>query len=188
MLNRRWMEGPFLYWYDNFSKIYRIHVPSQGTGLYHSCLWTGVAIHAYQGPDIDMKCRLNPDQSVLSIMPPNLFDQQDVVINSIQYIMDEGGLYFDKSLCKKHTVNNIPLKIITNTEENIPFIPESVGTMGQCFPLKMMKENIGSNRGLAIIMRELYEKHEMHIDKCSKYVCLNVDENIFWRMLKVYIT
>jgi len=130
---------------------------------------------------------LNPDESILSVMPPKLMDQKDLVISSVQYIMNEGGLYFDKSLCKQHTVNNIPLKIITNADNSLPLIPDSIGTMGQCFPFKMMKENIGSNTGLMVLMRELYEEYGMHSGTCSKYACLNVDENMFWRILKVYI-
>ena len=74
---------------------------------------------------------------------------------------------------------------MSNIENHAPIIPESIGTMGQCFPFKMMQENIGSNRGLIVIMRELYEHYGMHSGTCSKYACLNVDENIFWRILKV---
>ena len=54
-------------WYDNFSKIYRIHSPNTVSGVYHSCLWTGVALHKYNGPILDMRCQVNDQGSTISV-------------------------------------------------------------------------------------------------------------------------
>ena len=172
-------------WYDNFSKIYRIHSPNTIKGVYHSCLWTGVALHKYNGPVLDMRCQIDDQGSTISVMPPDLFIEQDIVVNSIKYIMQQGFNYYDNSYCKKYNVNNIPLKAIIDDPEHIRRTANT-GTMNQVFPVRMIKHNIGSNKGLSLIMRELYEDLDMATSEGSiNYTCLNLDENIFWRVLKV---
>jgi hypothetical protein len=181
------MEQPHVLWYDNFSKVYRIHAPTTTTGVYHSCLWTGVALHKYKGPPVDMSVHSNADGEVISVMPPDLLADKDVVLNSIQYLMNQGCKYYDKSLVKKHNVNNIPLKAMINDPQHKENTANT-NTMEQVFPLRMIKHNIGSNKGLALIIRELYEHNGMDVEGgCSNYVCLNLDENIFWRVLKVFL-
>ena len=53
-------------------------------------------------------------------------------------------------------------------------------------PMKLLDKNIGSNPGLVSILKEdIYDKYGMGTDDCETYVNINVDENIFWRILKV---
>ena len=52
----------------------------------------------------------------------------------------------------------------------------------------LVKENIGSNRGLIAVIRELYVEYGMGSEDCTRYLTLNLDENIFWRVLKVHTT
>ena len=51
--------------------------------------------------------------------------------------------------------------------------------------LAALRENIGSNDGLARILRQFYEDRYMGTNGCSKYSTLTVDVNIFDRMMKV---
>ena len=58
------------------------------------------------------------------------------------------------------------------------------------YPEKISSENIGSNDGLARIMKELYEERgwgrsENEEGACREYSVLNVDCNIFDRIVKV---
>ncbi len=46
--------------------------------------------------------------------------------------------------------------------------------------------NIGSNPGLARILRMHYEKTGQDVDEALKYTAFNVDINIFDRIAKVY--
>ena len=180
------MQLPHCLWYDNFSKIHRIHNPNVGQGVYHSCLWTGVAINVYRGPEVNMTVKYRDDGSVLPVMPDDIFEERTTVEQSITYITQQGMFYYDHSLVKKYNVNNVPLK------PNIPDDdPLSVGmrtgsnSMEYSAPLHMLHDNIGSNIGLIKILRRYYEERGMHNDQCTQYHCLNVDENIFWRTIKV---
>jgi hypothetical protein len=52
--------------------------------------------------------------------------------------------------------------------------------------MELIKINIGSNEGLLTIMRQLYDDHGMSSDDtCPDYKIINVDENIYWRIIKV---
>ena len=58
--------------------------------------------------------------------------------------------------------------------------------MNVVFPERIMPQNIGSNLGLISLLKaELHDKHGMGTNECENYVNLNVDENIFYRILKV---
>ena len=59
-------------------------------------------------------------------------------------------------------------------------------SMDIVFPHKLVEENVGSNRGLLIILKqEFYDKNNMGSGEFGEYVNLNLDENIFWRTLMV---
>ena len=54
-------------------------------------------------------------------------------------------------------------------------------------PLKLFKRNIGSNDGLVAVLADVCKTYGMVDGSCSEYVILNVDENIYWRVLKVNV-
>lgn len=61
--------------------------------------------------------------------------------------------------------------------------------MGLLHPYQIIDKNIGSNIGLLSILRhDFYDPMGMGTDECKRYVCLNLDENIFWRSLKVVLS
>jgi hypothetical protein len=85
----------------------------------------------------------------------------------------------------RYDVRNIPLKIDT---KRFPDMKRTVDSYGfdNVRPVDLLDINIGSNRGLIAIIRGLYEERKMGLeDQCDRYTTLNVDENIFWRVLKV---
>ena len=60
--------------------------------------------------------------------------------------------------------------------------------MNVVFPEKIMHKNIGSNVGLiALLKEEVHDQHGMGTGECKHYVNMNVDENIFYRILKVLL-
>ena len=172
-------------WIDNFSKIISRSVPSFNGGVFSQCLWTGSALFNHPDSNIDDKVKYS-DGQVVAAMPDDLFNHKDYVMSVIKYMTDRGRTYFDKSLVKKYTINNVPLKV------NIQKFPQMSEIMGnpansfsRVFPADLIDINIGSNAGLASVIRMLYNERDMGTDECKRYLSLNVDENIFYRILKV---
>ena len=55
-------------------------------------------------------------------------------------------------------------------------------------PQGLIRENIGSNMGLMRVLRQFYEERQLHVPGMSdRYYVLNVDINIYDRILKVRI-
>ena len=57
--------------------------------------------------------------------------------------------------------------------------------MEDFFPKGLHPSNIGSNEGLAKVVRELYVERKMNDSSCKQYSAVTVDVNIFDRMMKV---
>ena len=53
------------------------------------------------------------------------------------------------------------------------------------YPRGLERENIGSNDGLARVIRRFYEERHMGTDECTKYSAFTADVNIFDRCMKV---
>ena len=187
-LYRTRAQHPHNLWYDNFSKIYRIHKPTVGKGVYHSCMWTGVALNLYDGDPVDVSVKHHRDGSVIPAMPDDLFVELYTVTQTIQYIHEQGMFYYDNSLVVKYDVRTIPLKpTLPHDDPLAPGMERGSNNMSSTVPYMMLKDNIGSNLGLMKIMRTFYEERQMDTGECSDYHTLNVDENIFWRTIKVCV-
>ena len=120
-------------------------------------------------------------------MPDDLMVYRHSVTRGLKYLFDQGKNYYDRSLMVEFDVRNNPPKI---DSKKFPHMKSTVDarrhTMDTVFPEKLVSQNIGSNPGLIHVLRHLvYEKYNMHEDKCERYVTLNLDENIYWRTLKV---
>ncbi len=172
-------------WLDNFSKIFSKSVPSLQGGVFSQCLWTGVALFTHPDVTIDDTIKYDEHQ-VIPAMPDNMFIHQDTVSDTIQFMVEEGCEYFAKSLVYEYSVNNVPLKVDTKR------YPSMIGTMANIansfdlvYPADLYDINIGSNIGLVSIIRKLYNEHGMGSGDCTRYLTLNVDENIYYRILKV---
>lgn len=179
------MEGCHALWYDNFSKIYSVKTPSLMSGSWKDCLWTGVAIHRYEGKDVDMNVRYERGAIVAAV--PNLIGGTAVkVFSAINQSVQYDGEYLERSLVSTYRVSCVPLKPIGKDEDEKKRLRQSRDGMRNLLPQGLIRENIGSNFGLMRILRAFYEDRQMHIPgECQRYYVLNLDINIFNRTLKV---
>jgi hypothetical protein len=136
----------------------------------------------------DMTIQLDAHGDIKVAMPDDLFACGDTVKSAIQYTVDTQRHYYDSSLVKKYDVRNVPPKINTKVWPNLRNIIEAKhNTTKSVHPIKLIDHNIGSNQGLLAILRGIYEDAKMDSNECERYMFLNVDENIYWRIMKVYI-
>ena len=172
-------------WIDNFSKTLARQCPSMSKGVYSSCLWTGMAVfsddrHAGLDGTVQMA-----DGRPVPAMPDNIVQHSELVMAGLKFVHSEGRDYLHRSLVHKYGVNNIPLKIIDGADQQHQH-SDVAHSMRIVHPMKLLDKNIGSNPGLVSILKEdIYDKYGMGTDDCETYVNINVDENIFWRILKV---
>ena len=180
-------KGLYVQWWDNFSKFQARQVPTIKKDIFASCLWTGVTVNEYTGPDVDVSVRKDNHGDVIPAMPNDLFDQQDMLIQGIREIYNEGRSYYNKSMVKRYDIVNVPLKVDTKRFPNLANAMNSVkNTTKHINPFKLIRHNIGSNLGLVTIMREYQEEQKMHLNGVvEKYSTVNTDENIFYRGMKV---
>ena len=181
-------KGWFVQWWDNFSKFQGRQVPTIKRDIFASCLWTGVTVNEYTGPFVDVSVRKDNAGEIIPAMPSDLFVHQDVMLLAIQEIYNEGREYYDKSLVKRYDIVNVPLKVDTKKFPDLAATMNSVkNTTKHINPFKLIKHNIGSNLGLATILREYQEDKKMHLHGfVENYSTINTDENIFYRGMKVF--
>ena len=87
-------------------------------------------------------------------------------------------------MCFRHTVRSSPLKPEVDAAAHpalAAVLRESRDGMRNFYPLAMLPENIGSNRGLLLLLKELFGVQP----RVGHYSFIAVDCNIFMRMLKV---
>ena len=175
-------------WVDNFSKFIARQVPTTGKGIFSSCLWTGVAVFECDNQQLDLSIKRSPNGTVRPAMPNDLLANRRSVVDGIKQVLRGSRNYYDVSLVQKYDVRCIPLKVNTKIHTNVAHIVDHVKNTTQIVhPVELIEHNIGSNQGLVTILRQLYEDRGMDNDTCDKYHILNVDENIYWRTLKVQV-
>ena len=94
--------------------------------------------------------------------------------------------FLKDSICFRHTVRQVPLKPevdATAAPALAAVLRESRDGMRNFFPRGMQPENIGSNRGLLLLLKDLFGVQS----KAGHYSFLSVDCNIYMRMLKVHV-
>ena len=185
---RRVLEGPHFLWWDNFSKNIARYCPSLHKGVYTSCLWTGSAVFACPDFDtIDHRVKRDEDDNVIPAMPDNLMEHRESVMRGLKQVFGQGRSRYSESLAYKHQVNVVPLKILAEADQKNQHGSDG-HSMNVVFPEKIMPKNIGSNVGLiALLKEEVHDQHGMGTGECKHYVNMNVDENIFYRILKVLL-
>ena len=168
-------------WLDNFSKFYAVAIQGVSTGAFSDCLWTGQGVHKYVGPPVDTKI-----QAGMRGMPVKLCSKsnRDAVEELIITCENRSWRYFAGSVVKRYNVNRIPLKPEVDSKEEpelATVLDESRDGLRNFYPLDVLPENIGSNRGLLFLLRDLFSKPL----RTGHFSFLSVDCNIFVRMLKV---
>lgn len=179
------LDGPHVLWIDNFSKFFARSVPTMEKSVFSTCLWTGVSLFGCTDTKLSDTVVVDSNDCVVPAMPPDILMYQPSVSIALQYFLDKGYRQYDGSLVVQYDVRNIPLKIDTKRFPNMQPIVDSY-SFDNVRPVDLLDINIGSNRGLIAVLRGLYEDKKMGSEMdCQRYTTLNVDENIFWRVLKV---
>ena len=189
MVCRALLVRPHVWWWDNFSTISAWQIPKIGTGPYFERLWTGVGINVYDGPPLDLQVRRRADGSIVEIMPGRLDEYRDAVIEGMRLIDRQGMEYLDVSLVHRWDVYNIPVKPVVDADR-WPHEYEALTTgrdsMDWYIPFNLLPENIGCNQGLlTIFRRHCVENNALVRDAATHYTIINVDCDIFLRLLKV---
>lgn len=171
---------------DNFSKTCARSIPTLRGDVYNSCLWTAETIFPCIDEKVSDNIRVNEIGDIIPAMPDDLFLHQDRILSGLLFKHAEGRLLFDKSLVNQYDIRSIPLKIDTRIFQSMKRVVDDVkNKLEDIQPDNLLDENIGSNTGLLKILRDLYVRSGIEDDKCTRYMSLNVDENIFFRILKV---
>ena len=119
-------------------------------------------------------------------MPSQLFAPDIVVLLKQKMAAADavGFSYFKNSACHKYNVRQVPLKPDPRSVSDpvlAAVLRDSRDGMRNFFPLGMMPDNIGSNRGLLLVLKDLYG-----IQPRPGHSFLSADCNIFLRLLKVF--
>lgn len=190
-LNHREVEkGPHTVWIDNFSKVHGCKIPNIDIGAWRDCLWTGVALKKYVGAvPVSTAVQVDPEGNIVPAMPDDLFEKERRFVKLFDRHKVTATSYQTDSLVRQWKVNTVPLKPVAARVDNDQWRAALQGDQDKLsvmYPKELIAENIGSNLGLASVMREHYESRQQHIEgMCEDYSALNVDENIFMRIIKV---
>ena len=193
-------DGPHVVWFDNYNKMFRKQIASMTRDQLALCMWNGYAVRPYKGRvEVSMKVkRLN--YQVVPAMPQlaDLWSRTDAIDDAIisstatdiaNSASQEIPLDFlDNSLYAQWGADRVPLKPDKNVvpEEYKAAIENSPDTLENFFPKGLIEHNVGSNVGLARVMRKIYDEKKMgSVLGSPTYIALNVDLNIFYRLMKV---
>ena len=187
---RNVLKNPHVLWVDNFSKVFRKSIPTSSDGTYNSCLWTGYAAFVAADTRVQMTLMHSPSGQTIPGMPQDICSPSCVrqVKAGIEYVFTGIRNHYDRSLVLEYDVRNIPPKIDTKRHIHMKDVVEhKKNSTHNVHPLKLFKRNIGSNDGLVAVLADVCKTYGMVDGSCSEYVILNVDENIYWRVLKVNV-
>jgi hypothetical protein len=159
---------------------------SISSGAFKACQWTGMGFKKYIGDPVNL------ERSGLPGMPDDLFSRS--LKKAFKQIVRGWNRahwnLFDSSHVYKFSVSQVPLKPTVSWVDDPDLhriLSESRDGLAYFFPMKIDPRNIGANRDLLYILKDLdtqKRKLEEESDsKTFKVVC--VDCNIFMRILKV---
>lgn len=143
---------------------------------------------SYQNSHLSDLCRVDQNGDVVPAMPNSILACSTQVIQEISSLAVESVRYYDISLVARYDVRSVPLKIDGERFADVEgIVNHARSKMAIVHPLKLVGKNIGSNRGLISVIRDYYNDYNMSGENgdCERYLNINVDENIYWRILKV---
>ena len=156
------------------------------------CLWTCVAYKRFPFPEqVSMDHKFGRNTTVIPAMPTNPFLVMDDLVEFMMSLTQgpDGEMLFlyDGSLMTIWGANQVPIK------GNLDLMPEPFRSStaaandrsDDLYPRGLERENIGSNDGLARVMRRFYDERHMGTAACTKYSAFTADVNIFDRCMKV---
>ena len=148
-----------------------------------------MALRKYNGcHDITMDIMRDEDGEIIPAMPDDPFMYRAELL-SMWRIHAVRGSYYEQSLCFRYEVSNVPPKPVfhkVNNDKHRRAVLGDTSTLSTHYAKGKLPINIGSNMGLARIMRDHYEEKKQHLDnECTSYTAFNADINIFDRVAKV---
>ena len=189
-LRRQALQQPHFLWIDNFSKFIARSIPTADKGIFSQCLWTGVSLFALPdgvGEEVSDNVQVKDNGRIVSAMPRDILQCQGGVVAAVHHVLSLGPKYSQNSAVYKYDVRSIPLKVDTNKFHEVSEVVNSYN-MRCVRAVDLLEHNIGSNRGLLAVLDGICREKNIHGDEqCTKYTTFNVDENIFWRVLKVIV-
>lgn len=149
-------------------------------GAFAECQWTGKGFKVYVGD------RVHTDIKDLAAMPDDIFDSHasGAVYAGLVRVRQEGWLFLGRSLVKLHNVNTLPVKPRVSRRVDAKLhavLAESRDGLRNFDPLEVSPQNIGSNRGLLLVLKQM---SDARVDN-GKFEFLCADCNIFMRIIKV---
>lgn len=174
---------------DNFSKVIPMKIPNMDKGTYSSCLWAGFALRSYSGDDEKLSLDIQVvDGEIQPAMPSlqQLLNEKKSIFNELKAVDEIGIAHFSDSLCEKYNIRSVLLRPYVNQRQQPELykkLQNATNSMQYLHPEKLVKTNVGSNRGLLKIMRDLLD--EAQASRPRRYKVINADINIFKRIVKV---
>lgn len=141
--------------------------------------------------NVSMELMKQEENEVIPAMPDDPFDMTPQFTRMLvkHRLRDD---YHEQSFIARWRVSNIPVKPLRHRVDDEQYreaLANKWDRTNVMHPQALIRENIGSNMGLARIMRSHYvEKGQHQEDVCQEYTAFNADLNIFERMLKVQRT
>ena len=168
-------------WVDNFSKSYAVALQGIESGAWKDCNWTGRGIKVFCGTQVDINI------GDLSAMPDNVFtdDTSQLVRSKVAGHVTDGWKLLGKSIVKRYNVNNVPLKPSMDPLHHphlCRVLSESRDGLAFFHPWDIISQNVGSNRGLMLILKQISDERQPD-DRRLKF--LSADCNIFMRIMRV---
>jgi hypothetical protein len=167
-------------------------IPNIDAGTWADCLWTGVALRrvVYGDEHKEVLSHLAPHPVVIlesqRAMPVDPMYMVDDLMTLMSIVDSWPLLSYDGSLVATLDVQCVPLKPTVSQDDHPEWfhaLASSADGLDHLYPEKIIKLNIGSNRGLARILRTYHNANV--IARQKTYKILNVDINIFARTFKV---
>ena len=167
-------------WVDNFSKCHAVALQGIASGAFRDCNWTGQAIKVYQGADVSV------DIDRLPAMPDHIFEAEtmSLVQQTNKEFCKQGWKYLAESMVQRFNVNTIPVKPVVDPlsfPDVHVILSESRDGLRNFHPMAILPQNIGSNRGLMLILKHISDSRSN--PSCYQFLC--ADCNIFMRIMKV---
>jgi hypothetical protein len=171
-------------WVDNFCKFFGVRTPSLDKGIYLNCAWTGMALTKHLGDPEAIDLTVSDRQHG---MPDDLWACYDMFLAQMEAIADDVTVGAKESFVERYDVRRIPLKV---GPKNLPegVLPDrlkfrSSESLHNFYPVKLIDENIGSNKGFFRIMWKILQ--DAKADPRQRIQLLNTDSNIYSRIMKV---
>ena len=198
-LHRAVVAGSFVFWVDNYDSMFRTRFANIKSNSFRDCHWTGIAVRKHLG-NVAMNVIRDNANVIVPAMPPDPLVYagrvvQMLLLGSIGTLNGNGVNVTDvpdlysASLMMTWGVDRVPLKPSIRNP-NVPqmyrdAIRRAPDSLGNFYALGMSGENIGSNLGLARVMRQFYDQYGFGNDTGDRYYALSMDMNIHKRTMRV---